>query len=198
MKTLQDLLQKLPGGGAGILVRIRPAMRSSLDLDWLSVAPGKGHTGCRVGWNYDHDLDLPRLDRPRRFGQTVGHHVSCASVGEITARTWSDFEVAIARSGRCKPANRAMQPVGDGSESVVVERGHLSRVDRTIRALAIPAFPNGGSSHHHRIEPGRAFMLGEQAEGEVNRPDAAQGVADQRCSDEAGADVVPAFAHECS
>ena len=118
-------------------------------------------------------------------------------MGEPTAWMWPDVEVAISRSGRCQATHGAVQPVGDGSQGVVVERVHLARIDRAVREQAVPALPDGGGSHRHRIEPRWAFALREQVEGGVVLPDAAQRITDERRPHKAGADVVSALAHEC-
>src|SRR5437016_13454310 len=166
------------------------------DLDWLRVAPGKGHAGRGVGWDHDLDLNLPRLDRPCRFGQTIGRDVSCASVCETIAWARPDVQVAIPRLGRREAAHRAVQPVGNGSQGIVVERGHLAGIDRSVRAQAVPALPDGSGPHRHWIEPRWAIALCKQAVGGLILPDAAQGIADQRRPYEAGADMVPTLAHE--
>ena len=153
-------------------------MRPSSDLDWLRIASREGHAGLRVGRDHDLDLNLPRLDRPLALGQTIRRDVSCASVCETIARARPDVQVAIPRLGRCKAAHRAVQPVGNGSQGIVVERGHLAGIDRSVRAQAVPALPDGSGPHRHWIEPRWAIALCKQAVGGLILPDAAQGVAD--------------------
>ena len=134
-------------------IRIRPAMRSRANLDGFCVVPGKGDAGCCVGRHHDHDLDPPRLDRPRALGKAVGCNVLCASMRETAARTWPYIKLPIPRSGRRQTTHPAMQPVGHSSQGIVIERGHLARIDRAIWAEAVPALPDGGRTHRHGIEP---------------------------------------------
>ena len=79
----------------------------------------------------------------------------------------------------------------------MVERGHLSGIDRAVGKEAIPALPDGGRPHRHRIEPRRAFTLREQVVSDVNLPNTAQSITYQRRPHEAGADVVSTFAYKC-
>lgn len=58
-----------------------------------------------------------------------------------------------------------MQPVGDGTEGVVVEAGHFAGVDGAVFEQAVPAFPDGGGALGDAVEPGGAFGLGEHAAG---------------------------------
>src|SRR5438128_194750 len=102
-------------------IRIRPVMPSRANLDGFCVVPGKGDAGCRVGRHHDHDLDLPSLDRPRALGQAVGSPVLCASMRETTAWPWLYIKVPIPRRSRCQTTHPAMQPVGHGSQGIVVE-----------------------------------------------------------------------------
>src|SRR5207248_11007863 len=104
----------------------------------------------------------------------------CASKGETATRVWLDIEAAIAWRSRCQPAHRALQPVGNSTKRVVIEGGHLARIDRAIGTLAVPAFPDSGGSHRHRIEPRGAFALGEQAVGSIILSNAAQRITDER------------------
>src|SRR5207247_7359040 len=149
------------------MVRIRPAMRSRANLNWHHLAAGKGHAGRRVGRDHNHDFNLSRLDRPRTLGCSVGRDVPRAGMGETAARAWPDLELAIARRGRGEAAYRAMQPVGNSPEGVVVERGHLAGIDRAVRPQAVPALPDGGRPHRYGVEPRWAFSLVEQMKGSI-------------------------------
>src|SRR5437879_9041508 len=173
------------------MVRIRPVMPSRANLDGCSTACWQDHTGHRVGRDLDLDLEPPRLGCPRAPGQALRSNVLYASMRETAASAWPHIKLSIPRSGRRQTAHRAMQPVGDGSEGVVVERGHLAGIDRAVRTEAVPALPDGGRSHRHWIEPRWAFTLSKQVVGEVKLPNAAQGIANQRRAHEAGADVIP-------
>src|SRR6266700_1087770 len=180
----------------GMLVGVDPAMRPRADLDDGLITSGKGNTGCRVGWNDDHHLDVSILNRPRTLGHAIGGHVPRASRGEPTTWMWSHSQVAISRSGRRQPPHGTVQPVSDGSQSVVIERGHLAWIDRAICKQAIPALPDSGGSHRHWIEPRRAFALHEQVKGRVVVSNTAQCITHQRRSYKTRADVIPAPAHE--
>ncbi len=158
------------------VVGIRPAMRPRSDLDRLSVAPRKGHAGRRVGRHHHLDLDLLSLDRPPGLGQAVGGDVPGPGTGETTSRIRPDSDVTIRGSGRCQTSHCAVQPVGDSSQGVVVERRHRVWIDRAIGPEAIPALPDGGRSHRHRVEPRRAALLLEQMKGGVVLPNAAQSI----------------------
>src|SRR3989442_3800729 len=179
------------------VVRIRPVMPSRANLDGCSTACWQDHTGHCVGRDLDLDLDPPRLDRPRAPGQAIRSNVLYASMRETGAWTWPHIKLAIPRSCRRQTAHCAMQPIGHGSQGVVVERGHLSGIDRAVRKEAVPALPDGGRPHRHRIEPRRAFALDEQVKGSLNLPDAAQSITYQRRPHEAGPDVVSTFAYKC-
>src|SRR5437763_1148126 len=113
-----------------------------------------------------------------------------------TSWLWPDIEVAIPRTGRREATHGAVQPVGDGAKGIVVERRHLVRIDRAVRAEAVPALPDGGGTHCYRIEPRRAVALIEQVEGGLVLSGAAQSVTHQRRPHVAGADVVPAVAYK--
>src|SRR5258708_15580736 len=161
------------------VVRIRPAMRSRANLDWLGSAPRKSYSGLRIRWDYNHNLDLPRLDRPSGLRQAVGRAVPCAGMRETAAWTWPDIEVAVPRTSRREAPHSAVQPVGNGAKGIVVERRHLVRIDRAVRAEAVPALHDSGGTHRYRIEPRGAAVLIEQVEGGLDLPDAAQSITYQ-------------------
>ena len=92
------------------VIRIRPAMRSRANLDWFSIAPRKSYIGLRIRRDHNHNLDLPRFDRPPGLGQTVGGNMPCSRMGETTSWLWPDIEVAIPRTGRREATHGAVQP----------------------------------------------------------------------------------------
>src|SRR5579863_2158956 len=171
-------------------------MRSRANLDWCCTPSRKGDAGRCIGWNHNHDLNLSGLYLPRNLGQTVGCEVPGRGVREIAAWMWSDVEVTIPRLGGCKSSYGTVQPVGDGPQRIMVERGHITGIDRTIRAQTVPALPDGGGPHRHRIEPRWAAALREQVIGRIVLPNATQSITDQRRSHKAGTDVVPTVAHK--
>src|SRR5437588_8837385 len=108
--------------GAFDVIRIRPAMRSRANLDWFGIARRKSYSGLRIGRDHNRNLDLSRLDRPCALGQPVGGNIPRSRMGETTPWLWTDIEVAIPRTGRCKASHGAVQPIGDGAKGIVVER----------------------------------------------------------------------------
>ncbi len=83
-----------------------------------------------------------------------------------------------------------MQPIGDRAEGVVVEGGHFAGIDRSHPAAGCPNAPKWWWPHRHRIEPRRALALEQQAVGGSVVAGVAQGIADERSADKAGADTV--------
>src|SRR5215469_15465399 len=109
-------------------------------------------------------------------------------VGETASRMRLDGDATVSRGCGRQTRHRAVQPVGDGSQGVVVEGGHLVWVDRAVWPEAIPALPDGGCTHRHWVEPGRAALLLEQVICGVVLSSATQGITDQRRPHEAGVD----------
>src|SRR5450755_1574430 len=171
-------------------------MRPRTNFNGGCRASGKSHARRGGGRDDHHHLDGPCLNRPRALGQTIGGHVPDAGRGESTAWLWTDCQVTISWSSGSETTHSSVQPVGDGTQSIVVERGHVSRIDRTIWKQAIPALPDGGGPHRHGIEPRRTCALHKQVEGSIVLPNAAQGITDQRRPHEASADVVPIATHK--
>src|SRR5215472_8059812 len=77
----------------------------------------------------------------------------------------------------------------------MIERCHLSRINRAVGTQAVPALPDGSCAHGHRIEPGGALLLDEKAKRGVVLADIAEGIRDQGRSDKAGRDVIVTVAH---
>src|SRR2546425_9200511 len=90
-----------------------------------------------------------------------------------------------------------MQPIGNSTQSVVVKRGHLTRIHRAIGTEAIPAFPDGGGPHRYWVEPRRTVTLHQQSIGDVRRSNTAQSIAEKWRPHEAGADTISPFTDKC-
>ena len=113
---------------------------------------------------------------------------AAARVSSAVGRGWTSERPVAREPPGARPATRAVQPVGDGAQRVVVERRHAAGVDAAVGSQAVPALPDGGGAHRHRVQPGRALGLQQQPVGDVDVAGAGQRVADQRRSDEAGGD----------
>ena len=168
----------------------REGVRPGADLDRRCGGDGEFDLGVRTGWNGDGEPELRTVTRPLDCRPSIRCFVFGAGVGEAPAGAGGDQQPPIAGGCRCEAADDPVQPVGDGAEGVVVERGHVTGVDPAVGEQAVPAFPDGGGAHGDGVDPGRAFLLGEQLVGGVVGADAAEGVADQWGADEAGRDPV--------
>src|SRR5262245_41407499 len=107
-----------------------------------------------------------------------------------------DLQRSITRRGRCEAGDDSMEPVTNGAEGVVIERRHWAGIEWPVWEEAVPPLPDRRRSHRDRIQPGRAFTLEEEPIGEPELPDAAQGIAEDGCTEEAGADPVTVLTDE--
>ena len=72
-------------------------------------------------------------------------------VRKSAARAWTNLHAAVTRLGRGQTADRPVHPICHCAEGIMVEGGHFTGVDRSIREHAIPAFPDRGGAHRDRI-----------------------------------------------
>ena len=91
-----------------------------------------------------------------------------------------------------------VEPVGDGTQGVVVEGGHLARIDRPVGEHRVPAFPGGGGAHGDRVEPRGALSLEEKAVRKVWPTCLDEGITDDRRSHEPGGDDAVSILDELS
>src|SRR5579884_1465296 len=79
----------------------------------------------------------------------------------------------------------------------MVKRGDIiCWMGRAVRLQSIPMFPYSGCAHVYGIEPGWAFTLQQQTVSQLLMPCITEGVADERSSQEASADMIVSFAHQ--
>ena len=105
-------------------------------------------------------------------------------------RLRGDPDARVSGLHRRQPSQDAVHPVRHRAERVVVERGHLARVDAAVGQHRVPPFPDRRRAHRDRVEPGRALPLEQQPSGDVDMPGTAQGIQDVRRAGEAGRDAV--------
>src|SRR6187431_3702194 len=82
---------------------------------------------------------------------------------ELRGRMRPDRYLAVSRSAGSQTGYAPMHPVRDRAKRVVVERGHLTRVDSAVGEHAVPPFPDGRGAHLDRVEPGRQLGLEQQS-----------------------------------
>ena len=121
---------------------------------------------------------------------------ACRRVARARAAAAARCGCGGTRAPRARARHRAVQPVGDRPERVVVERGHLAGVHRAVGQQAVPALPHRGRAHVTEVQPRRALGLQQQALGGVEVSGVGERVGDERRADEAGRDAVAALAHE--
>ncbi len=83
------------------------------------------HSG-RIGRDVDFDLQLVAGDGPRTFDETVRTEMSDLGVGKrTTGLRFDEDSFPAGREGRDATDVR-VEEIGDGSEGVVIEGGHLA------------------------------------------------------------------------
>ena len=138
--------------------------RPGPDLD-RRAAVGQRHLRRRVRRHGRLEGERRPVEGPRHRRRAVGRLVR--RLGRRDARTGArgDPQRPVARLGGGETRDRAVQPVGHRAERVVVERGHLARVDRAVREHRVPALPDRRRAHRHRVEPRRVLPLEQQLVG---------------------------------
>ena len=89
-----------------------------------------------------------------------------------------------------QPGHAFVQPGAHGAVGVVIERGHLARVDGAVRQHGVPALPDGGGAHGDGIQPRGQLGLQQQPVGQVVVADAGQHLAQPGGAQEAGGQAV--------
>jgi hypothetical protein len=95
----------------------------------------------------------------------------------------------MATAGPTPSGKAAVQPVDDGAERVVVERGHLAGVDRAVRQHPVPAFPHRGRAHRDGVQPRREAGLKKESPSNVGVAGVDEGIEDERRADDTRRDV---------
>ena len=146
----------------------------------------------------DREFDAGGSAIPAHDRFAVGSVVSRFGEVELRGRVRPDGDLAVSRCGGSESGHAPVHPVRDRAERVVVERGHLARVDRAVGQHAVPPLPDGRGAHPDGVEPGRQLGLEQQPMRVVDVTGDLECVADQRRADESRADAPVAVADELS
>ena len=152
---------------------------------------GEDHGGRRLRGEVHAQLELWSLAAPGDRNGAVGGLEGRLGVGEAATGPGLDVVVATAGGADGQAGHPSVEEVADGTEGVVVERGHLAGVDRAVGQHAVPALPDRGRPHPHLVEPRRALVLQQQEVGVVEVAGVDEGVEHQRRPEEPRADPVP-------
>src|SRR5262245_48882432 len=87
----------------------------------------------RSGRDANLEIEAFTLTGPSHAGSTVRRAQRGAGVGQPAARSWFHLQPLVRGRARCEPGHPAVQEVDDRPEGVVVERGHLARIDGPVR-----------------------------------------------------------------
>lgn len=114
-----------------------------------------------VRWDHRPYDEGVVVDVPARLRPSVRDVVGRLRRGEAAAGDGGDPDPAPAGLHGLHSRDRAVQPVGDRTQGVVVELRHLPRVDAPVGQHRVPALPDRRRAHRHRVQPGRATLLDE-------------------------------------
>lgn len=144
---------------------------------------------CAVRGHGDLGLDADRSGLPGDRGGSVGRLMAGTGPRDGAAGAGPEGKCGSTRRCDLDASDDSVEPVGDRTESVVIEGGHAAWVKCSVRAETVPAFPDGGGAHGDGVEPRRAFGLQKQMVGAVEVAGIRQCVADERGPDEACGDT---------
>src|SRR5579875_3638461 len=133
------------------------------------VPPRADSNACTLAWEAhvrldqlrygDIELEAPARAPPGNLRNTVGGELARAGRTELPPHQWAHPQRAAARLFGRQPRNVLVQELSHGTERIVVERRHLTRVDGAVGQHGVPAFPYCRCPHRHRVEPRRAAVL---------------------------------------
>src|SRR5215204_5106794 len=113
----------------------------------IIVGPGQAEDGRGADGNVNGEVEATLTTAPVDPRGSVWGVVPDRAVAEPAAGAGCDGERAVAGGEGGEAADDAVQVVGDGAECVVVERGHVARVDAPVGEHGVPPLPGRGRTH---------------------------------------------------